>query len=114
MVKKRTDAKTTPRTAGAKKATAAKAREVSFAFPAPEATSVAVAGEFNQWQPGSAPMFKDLDGVWRLTLKLAPGTYEYKFVVNGHSWVEDPANTRRVPNAQGSMNSVCEVSRADG
>lgn len=111
MAKKQSEAKKGTRTTGKRKTAVAKDHEVSFAYSAPEAERVAVAGEFNQWHPDVAPMRKDLDGVWRVTLRLAPGTYEYKFVVNGESWVDDPVNPRRVPNAQGSMNSVVEVPR---
>jgi hypothetical protein len=52
-------------------------------------TSVYVVGDFNKWY--RQPLKKGKDG-WTITLKLKPGSYEYKFVVDGHH-IKDPANT---------------------
>ena len=41
-------------------------------------------GSFNGWCGGCAPMADaDGDGVYTLTVSMLPGTYEYKFTVNG-------------------------------
>ncbi|HEX4086312.1 MAG TPA: isoamylase early set domain-containing protein [Chthoniobacteraceae bacterium] len=64
-----------------------------FSYNAPTATSVGVAGEFNNWSP--APMTKGDNGAWTLDIPLAPGTYGYKFMVNGNDWEMDPANPAR-------------------
>ena len=53
-------------------------------------------------------MTKGPDGVWRITLQLAAGSYEYKFLVDT-DWRDDPANPRKRPNEYGGYNSVCEV-----
>ncbi len=54
-------------------------------------TSVQVYGSWDQWAAGKA-MTKNSDGIWTITLQdLEPGTYEYKFVVDG-SWIKDPVN----------------------
>jgi 1,4-alpha-glucan branching enzyme len=53
-------------------------RDVAFTFHAPEATEVFLAGGFNNWDTSSLPMKKDKDGVWKTTVKLLPGRYEYK------------------------------------
>jgi hypothetical protein len=39
---------------------------------------------------------------------LAPGTYEYKFCVDGH-WQPDPENPNFTPNDLGTLNSVLIV-----
>lgn len=65
----------------------------TFRFDDPEATSVDVAGEFNNWRP--EPLQRDGDGPWTVTLDLAPGHYAYKFLVNGETWTLDPANPAR-------------------
>ncbi len=49
---------------------------------APNASSVAIAGEFNDWDETALPMERE-DGQWRVELMLAPGHYAYKFVVDG-------------------------------
>jgi hypothetical protein len=49
------------------------------------------------------------DGVWWAVLRLSPGVYQYKFVVDGARWEEDPGNPKQVTNEHGTHNSVCEV-----
>lgn len=85
-------------------------RPVSLRLAAPAAHAVFVAGTFNDWRLTEHRMRRDSAGVWRATLALAPGRYEYKFIVDGE-WAEDPANPLRVPvPAPGSgHNSVLEV-----
>jgi 1,4-alpha-glucan branching enzyme len=53
-------------------------------------------------------MQKGEDGIWRTALKLQPGRYEYKFVVDG-TWMEDPGNPDMVPDPFGGNNSVLTV-----
>lgn len=84
-------------------------KSVSFRLSAPQAQSVAIAGDFNNWSENARQLRRRKDGVWWVVLRLSPGVYQYKFVVDGSHWEEDPANPNRVPNAQGTLNSVCEV-----
>lgn len=56
----------------------------------PTAKQVVLAGNFNVWNTGELFMEKTRGG-WRLPYALAPGVYEYKFVVDGE-WILDPAN----------------------
>jgi len=85
-----------------------KTKSVSFSFLAPEAGSVSVAGEFNHWDPLSHPMKKDKKGLWKVSLSLAPGTYQYRFFVDGQ-WQNDPNCTSSVGNPFGTSNSVKRV-----
>lgn len=64
-----------------------------FRLDRPDAQSVGLAGEFNNWH--AAPMTKGGDGVWSITLSLSPGVYGYKFLVNGSEWTFDPQNPQR-------------------
>lgn len=66
---------------------------------------VSVAGEFNGWQE-LGHIMQRRNGVWTTKIKLDPGTYEYKFVVDG-VWIVDPANPKHV--YEGNHNSVIEV-----
>lgn len=86
-----------------------RAKAVSFQLTAPEAKTVTVAGEFNKWDMYANPLRRDRQGVWKTTLRLQPGTYQYKFVIDGAEWTEDPQNPNRVPSPHGTFNSVCEV-----
>ncbi len=83
-------------------------KEVEFQLEAPDASQVFLAGEFNEWSPTATPMEKDEAGVWHVKLKLEPGKYEYRFVVDG-TWMEDPANPDKVPNPYEGYNSVLTV-----
>ena len=83
---------------------------------APEAKAVFVAGTFNDWKPDTAPLHRHSDGKWDLQLPLAPGRYEYKFVVDGQ-WCCDPGCEGKYDgclgccaNDFGTMNRVLEVS----
>ena len=58
-----------------------KERDTEFSFLAPQAQSAFLAGSFNQWNPSSHPLKENEDGVWKITLPLAPGRYEYLFVI---------------------------------
>ncbi|MCS7227599.1 MAG: glycogen-binding domain-containing protein [Endomicrobia bacterium] len=74
---------------------------VEFAYYAPDAKEVYVAGDFNNWANNKAGvvsdkqhlMQKSKDGVWRKTIKLQPGEYKYKYVIDGTSWTADPFGT---------------------
>src|SRR6266850_1025753 len=66
--------------------------EQTFKYTNPDAKTVSVAGEFNNW--GELPMTKDDSGTWSRTVHLKPGYYAYKLVVNGE-WILDPANPAR-------------------
>lgn len=82
-------------------------KSVTFTVHADKGKAVYVAGEFNKWDPTAKKMtFKA--GVYSATLKLAAGTYQYKFVIDG-TWCADPENTNSIPNDQGTFNSVITV-----
>ena len=81
--------------------------KVKFTLEAPDAKSVYLAGEFNSWSPTATPM-KKRDGVWEVEISLKPGTYQYKFVVDGR-WCEDPKNPWKVDDGFGGFNSVVKV-----
>ena len=106
---KKTAAKTVAKTTvkkAAPKASKKALEEVVFNVYSPDSKSVEVAGEFNNWTP--AKMKKGEQGVRSVKLKLAAGTYQYKFVFDG-SWEIDQANPNRVPDGQGGENSVKNV-----
>jgi len=82
---------------------------VTFTIHAEKGKAVYLAGEFNQWNPTAKKMaYKAKDGLYAVTLKLAAGTYQYKFVIDG-TWCADPENVNAVPNDQGTFNSVVTV-----
>ncbi|MBN3035191.1 MAG: glycogen-binding domain-containing protein [Bacteroidales bacterium] len=56
----------------------------------PEARQVVLAGNFNVWNEGELYLEQVPDG-WDIPYVLAPGNYEYKFIVDGR-WITDPSN----------------------
>lgn len=83
-------------------------RKVSFVYAAPESTSVLLAGDFTGWQQAPLPMKKDKSGVWKKTVSLPPGRYEYRLIVDGE-WKDDPQCPNRQANQFGGENCVCVV-----
>jgi hypothetical protein len=62
---------------------------VQFRLMAGDASNVALAGSFSGWQPNIS-MRPSQDGIWTVMLPLAPGVYDYAFIVDGQQWVADP------------------------
>jgi len=57
-------------------------KPVNFICHAPPAQSVALVGDFNQWQPNSHPLRKQVDGSWQGSIALAHGHHRYAFLVD--------------------------------
>ena len=76
-----------------------------FTFQAPATRQVSLAGDFNNWDIQVAPMHKGADGIWRLSVPLGPGRYEYRFYADG-VWQDDPTAWQRVANSLGTENCV--------
>jgi len=83
-------------------------KNVEFNFPAPEAMEVLLAGVFNSWDAKALLMKKNKEGVWKTTINLAPGCYEYKFLADG-LWVENISGVETAPNPFGTRNFVIRV-----
>ena len=79
-----------------------------FRFTAPTAVTVQVAGDFTHWRQSPVSLAKGKDGVWRTSVSLEPGTYRYRFLVDGQ-WRDDPECTLRVANPYGSEDAVRQV-----
>lgn len=82
--------------------------QVRFEFQHPTATSVCVAGSFNDWNATAKPLHPVGDGRWLKETVLPPGTYEYCLVVDG-IWRPDPRAPETVDNPFGGRNSVLRV-----
>jgi 1,4-alpha-glucan branching enzyme len=81
---------------------------VLFTASYPDAKTMQIAGDFNNWQPGKNQMRKAGDGTWQARIPIAKGTYRYRFVVDG-KWQHDPNNSSTEPNPYGELNSVVKV-----
>ncbi|HAH23834.1 MAG TPA: hypothetical protein DCL77_08765 [Prolixibacteraceae bacterium] len=76
-----------------------------FYLPANKtAQRVYISGTFNNWSTTQTPM-KMMGNGWMVELKLNPGKYAYKFIVDGR-WTTDPSNKLRERGDAGAYNSV--------
>ena len=85
---------------------------VTFVFLAPEARSVALAGDFDGWDPARLPMQRQGSGLWTVDVPLAPGRYQYAFVVDGRRFIADPSAPRATGDDFGTPTSVVTVGDA--
>ena len=87
-------------------------REIEMRYRDPGASDVRIAGDFNGWVPDKdVQSLVQADGrerIWTKVLNLPPGTYHYRYVVDGE-WREDPDNPHAVPGPVGGRNSVLVV-----
>jgi chromosome partitioning protein len=83
---------------------------VVFVLRSPAARSVQLAGDFNDWVPDKGVQTRHApDGTWEMIVRLGPGVYQYRYLVDGE-WVPDPGNPRRVEGPAGGINSVLIIS----
>ena len=88
-----------------------KKHRITFSLNSPNAETVILMGDFNHWSPKKHLMKKDGNGVWKKTVMLAPGDYEYKFLVDGQ-WQTDPQNVHTCPNCFGTFNNVFNLTES--
>jgi 1,4-alpha-glucan branching enzyme len=102
-------AKAATKKATAPKAATPKAKRVTFTVNADPASTVFLAGSFNDWDPTAKQMTdKKSNGIFTATLNLVPGEYQYKFIING-TWCADPDCSDWVQNEHGTLNSIRRV-----
>lgn len=83
-------------------------KKIEFLFPAPGATSVKLAGDFTEWDAHAIDMMCSDDGTWFTVVPLTPGSYSYRFIVDGE-WCDDPRASRHIRNPFGSENAIIQV-----
>jgi diguanylate cyclase (GGDEF)-like protein len=72
---------------------------------------VSVVGNFNGWDAQADPMHPQDDGSFSGKVNLIPGTYEYKFVLNGDLWISDPASGEYISDGYWGHNSMLHVKK---
>jgi 1,4-alpha-glucan branching enzyme len=93
---------------------------VTFRVMVSSARTVQLAGDWsrNNWARGDAEegevlvglMEKTADkGVWELAVRLGPGRYRYRFLINEKEWLLDPANPRVVDDGRGGKANLLIV-----
>jgi len=111
--KKTKPAESSKKTTGPINAAAKKTKtaisSIEFKLVAPDAKTVYLVGDFNDWNTSQYRLRRYKDGTYKKKLQLKPGRYQYLFLVDGEWWT-DPEHPERKPNPFGSENSVITVS----
>ena len=82
---------------------------VTFELPGQVvADSAVVIGDFNGWQDGK-PMKRRRDGSFSATLRLDPGRYRYRYLLDDERWENDWSADAYEPNGFGSDDSILVV-----
>jgi hypothetical protein len=86
---------------------------VTFVLPkeaAPDAASVCVLGEFNNWSADTHPLVQRPEGDFAITLELEAGrAYRFRYVIDGWKFENDWFADRYEPNPYGGEDSVVDV-----
>jgi len=87
--------------------------KVTFRLPkdaAPDAKTVSVVGDFNNWNVKQSRMKKLSNGDFTLTLPLpCSGEYNFRYLVDAEKWENDWFADKYIPNEYGEDNSVVVV-----
>jgi len=80
---------------------------VRFVYTGKADSTVSLLGDFNGWSKSDDRLRTDGPAEWSVTRKLRPGLYQYKFLVDGSTYVNDPSNPALIDNYdRSSKNSV--------
>ena len=83
---------------------------VRFSFQAPDARTVTLAGDFNDWRSDALALTDpDGDGVWSGTFALEPGMHKYMFVIDEQHWETDPGADGYVDDGFGMRNALIAI-----
>lgn len=83
---------------------------VRFVFVDEDASTVAVAGDFNYWEPVELTKH-EADGrvVWSGLMAVPPGEHRYMFVLDGEEWVTDPFAPQARDDGFGAPNAILSL-----
>jgi len=84
---------------------------VRFELSAPRAQSVALVGDFVDWESRRLMLRDpDEDGIWEIRVRLKRGaSYTYNFVIDDQVWITDPKSLIRVKDGFGGESSVMSL-----
>ena len=83
---------------------------VTFELPAEVGAEAAVVcGDFNDWATDANPLKRRKDGSFAATLRLAPGRYKFRYLLDEERWENDWVADSYEPNEHGSDDSVIDL-----
>ena len=84
------------------------AHGATFRVWAPNAEYVSVVGDFNGWDPGTLSMRQLRSGWWELEIDIAPGNYQYAYIIDG-KWTPPPEAKHTIDDGYGGSNGLFVV-----
>lgn len=78
---------------------------LTFRLDLPHAERVEVVGAFDGWHETAVAMYRGADGVWTAAVDAEPGTYLFRYRVDGESWLLDDDDHGRAVAADGVVKS---------
>ena len=83
---------------------------ITFAYRAPQVSSVSLVGDFNSWDPRATPMRRQGQGdVWTAQVALPEGLHSYAYVIDGQQWQPDPGAPLSADTPFGRRSSIIVV-----
>ena len=84
---------------------------VTFKVPAEvEAETIALLGDFNEWDADTHPMTLRKDGSRSTTVSLEAGQdYRFRYLLDRETWINDEAADREVANRFGTQDCIISV-----
>lgn len=74
--------------------------EVRVTFAMPETTGpVSVVGDFNGWDPYAHPMRRRSNGTRSVAVRLAPGSYAFRYLADEGRWLGEERADYAAPNS---------------
>jgi hypothetical protein len=84
--------------------------KIEFYIRYNDANHIALAGDFNGWSHDAITLDHVGNGIWKTEIPNLPnGIYRYKFVIDGHSWIEDVSNPFRELDNFNGFNSLLKI-----
>jgi hypothetical protein len=80
---------------------------VQFRVHVADASSVALAGSFTDWQP-RIELVESEPGVWSTLVPVTAGVHDYAFVIDGERWLADP-HAPHIDDGFGGVNSRLSI-----
>ncbi len=76
----------------------------------PDAETVHLVGSFDDWDTNAHPMKRLKDGRFMARRIFEPDfSHEYRYLVNGETWINEEEADNYVPNIHGSYNCVVKT-----
>lgn len=86
--------------------------EVTFEWPKANEDTLSVAGDFSDWQP-IAMKYSKAKKTFNYKARFPKNEeFQFRYIINGEIWENDPKADAYIPNDQGTDNSLLSTAEA--